>query len=149
MRLKPVRIAIGTFLTILVVAGAVAIGAEFFSNSYPNTEPKAGLLGAYNVVYFRQSDSGDGLLSADRVHQIVGAQTVHSWQSLLEIHRQHPMNAIIIHANSLAAVNQEDIGELYRQGVVIAAFNVYSPPIAELLGDECLGRNGWMDGWGQ
>ncbi len=102
----------------------------------------------YRIVYL-VADRGmppDNLLAPSRLEATLGARTVHTWGEVVTINRSGPVDALIIHDSSLSLVNQDWLAVAYRQGVVIAAFNLYAPALAELVKDPCIARDGWVSG---
>lgn len=102
----------------------------------------------YRIVYFiaDRGVSPDSLLAPSRLENTLGAHTVHTWSEVLAINRSGPIDALIIHDSSLSLIGREWLATAYRQGVVIAAFNLYAPTLAELVKDPCIARDGWVSG---
>lgn len=107
----------------------------------PSAEPQA------RILYFtHRTDAEASLLAPGHLRQTLGAQAVGEWGDLMVLHRAQPADAIIIDGAAVAQANAEDLAALYRQCVVLAFFNLYSPEVARLVDDPSVRAGGWMDG---
>lgn len=107
----------------------------------PAAEPEA------RILYFtHRTDAEPGLLAPGRLRTALGVQAVSEWGDLMVLHASQPAEAIIIDGAAVAQVNAEDVARLYRECVVLAFFNLYSPEVARLVDDPSVRSDGWMDG---
>ncbi|MCW5874524.1 MAG: hypothetical protein KIS88_07760 [Anaerolineales bacterium] len=99
------------------------------------------------MLYFTQRTDGQpSLLAPGRLSAALGTQAVGEWGDLLMLHAAQPAQAILIDGAAVGQVNAEDLARLYRQCVVLAFFNLYSPEVARLVDDPSVRADGWMDG---
>lgn len=92
------------------------------------------------------SDSQADLSSPQNIQQALGAELISDWSELLSLQNVGPIDALIIHDSAIGVVDPNALADMYDQGTVLAFFNTYSPTIADLTGDDCIARDGWMDG---
>jgi hypothetical protein len=100
------------------------------------------------IVYLASSEDQTelGVLSAQNISSVTGAEVIRDWSELDSLLETSPIDALLVHVNALETIDPSGISSLYDQGTVLVFFNVYSPTIADLVGDECISRDGWMDG---
>lgn len=102
----------------------------------------------YRIVYLvaAQGVSPDSLLAPSRLEATLGARTAHTWNDVLAFNQSGAIDALIIHDSALSLVDRDWLAVAYRRGVVIAAFNLYAPTLAELVDDPCIAQDGWVSG---
>lgn len=100
------------------------------------------------IVYLASSEDQAelGALSPQSISSVTGAEVIHDWGELDELLSAGSIDALLVHPNALETIDPSSLRLLYDQGTVLVFFNVYSPVIVELVGDECISRDGWMDG---
>jgi hypothetical protein len=99
------------------------------------------------IVYLtNRADLPWNMLSPASLHAALGARVASNWGDVLAVHAADPLDGLIIDANAAGQVDPEELGRLYRQCVVLAFFNLYSPAVAELVQDPSIRGGGWMDG---
>lgn len=124
------------FLLSTLLAASLAACAQA-----PSAEPQS------RILYFtHRTDAEASLLAPGRLRTALGAQAVGEWGDLLVLHAAQPAQAVIIDGAAAAQANADDIARLYRECVVLAFFNLYSPDVARLVDDPSVSWDGWMDG---
>jgi hypothetical protein len=106
-------------------------------------QPAAG----YRIAYLSSRPNLPwDFLSLSSLRVALGAQSVQSWSEVLALHADEPLDGLVIDASAASQIDPAELGLLYRQCVVLAFFNLYSPAVAELVQDPTIREGGWMDG---
>lgn len=89
----------------------------------------------YRIIYIIPDRAivKNSIVVPSRLEEVLGANTVTSWNDVLEQNRRDPIEALVIHNSAISQVDKAWLTDAYRQGVVIAVFNVYAPTLAEML----------------
>lgn len=101
---------------------------------------------AYDIVYFAPQPQGlrGSRVAPAHLEDVLDSRTVSSWKAVVEQHRQAPIQALIFHSSALNYVDATWLAQVYRQGMVIAAFNVTAPILADLLDSPGIARDGFL-----
>ncbi|MQC26119.1 MAG: hypothetical protein DWG76_01535 [Chloroflexi bacterium] len=100
-----------------------------------------------NIVYFTTANENSGdLLSPANVQQTLNATVATTWSEVLDLNKRYSLDALILGEDIISEVNREELTQMYQDAVIIAVFNTYAPTLAQLVSDECIGKDGWMDG---
>jgi hypothetical protein len=99
------------------------------------------------VVYLGAdgATSADGLVSAEQLASTFGAVVVSTWEQLVVLNDEEPIDALIIHRSALEQVDNEWVAHHYRQGVTMVGIDIDGAEMAVLLQDNCLTRDGFAD----
>ncbi|UYN91545.1 MAG: hypothetical protein KIT70_09305 [Anaerolineales bacterium] len=124
------------FLLSALLAASLAACAQA-----PSAEPQS------RILYFtHRTDAEASLLAPGRLRTALGAQAVGEWGDLMVLHAAQPAEAVIIDGAAAVQANADDLARLYRECVVLAFFNLYTPDIARLVNDPSVRGSGLMDG---
>jgi hypothetical protein len=74
---------------------------------------------------------------------LIGAQIASTWEQVQAIDSAEPIDALIIDASAQDMVERDWLADAYRRGVVVAAFNLYAPDLADLVADPCVAADGF------
>lgn len=99
----------------------------------------------YRIVYLLADEAlaAESLMAPSRLEATLGARTVFKWDELLALDKSAPIDALVVHDSALPMVDRDWIVGAYGRGVVIGAFNVHGPEVAELLRDPCIATEGF------
>lgn len=96
-------------------------------------------LSNYRIVYLVEADAlnSEDVAHPSRFNDNFGATIAHNWQELQDLNDEAPIDAIILHETALNKIDNAQLSEYYKNGVVIVLINIYHPQVAELLGLQC------------
>ncbi|MFQ5855728.1 MAG: hypothetical protein ACE5LU_08820 [Anaerolineae bacterium] len=99
----------------------------------------------YRIVYLLAEGvvPADSPIAPSRLEATLGAQTAHTWREVVSLDEPTPIEALVIHDSALSMVDRDWLASAYRRGVVIGAFDVYAPALADLLDDPCIAADGF------
>lgn len=135
-------IALAVGFSFIVFMPAQPISAEVPTQAYAGEK-----LFDYRIAYFTKDslDSQD-LLSPSNIRQAVGAEIVRTWSEVVRLNTEARLDGLILAENVFSEIDSNELSRIYQEGAVIAAFNTYSPVIAEVIQDRCIMADGWMNG---
>ncbi len=116
---------------------------------YANFEEHAAALSQINVfdyhtIYLIAPDTvpTESVASVERLESTLGVVPAYSWDDLLALDAQRPINALIVHESAFAMVNITWTQNAYRnRALPIVGINLYFDSMATLTGDNCLNRS--------
>ncbi|MDX2140836.1 MAG: hypothetical protein SF123_22320 [Chloroflexota bacterium] len=74
-----------------------------------------------------------------------GAHIVSTWDEVLGLHKQAPLQALIIDRSAIWRADWAWVRAAYRSSVVIVMFNLYSRDVSRLLANPCIYSPGFAD----
>jgi hypothetical protein len=127
----------------IVFSLTIAINFALAQSGLPITEPIVPLPESkldHRVVYFVGEDDRDieDLVAPAKLAQSLGTITATSWEQVIELNEQEPIQGLIIHSSALADVDYEWVSQAYWRGVVIVGINMIGSEMAELVGNPCV-----------
>jgi hypothetical protein len=133
----------------ILITTIVALGAFYFGGKPATAESPPAFpsisLSKYHIVYLVKEGAVErnSLMAPSRLEDanILGVQVAHSWDKVLTLDRAAPVDALIIHNSAISLVDQDWVSNAYRQGIVIATFNIYAPELANLVEDPCIAKD--------
>jgi hypothetical protein len=133
-------------LTLLVLI-LVGIGIVFSADALASTNvPQPLSTHSGHIVYLTSSKtptSPDNLIAPEHMQTAIGAQIASTWEQVQTIDSAEPIDALIIDASARDMVERDWLDDAYRRGVVVAAFNLYAPDLADLVADPCVAADGF------
>lgn len=147
MNSKIVPMLIGISLALIFLVVAVIPGWSIFAGQV--TESSVAIDPTqYRVAYLTHAEDTNQteLLSEENLQRKLGAEIVSTWSQAVELNYRERLDALIVDQSAVSGVNPDELSEIYKQGTVVAFFNVYSPVVAGLIKDECVSADSWMDG---
>lgn len=131
---KRISMKVRALLVLFMAAGVLAACA-------PSAAP------GHRVVYLTErANLPWDLLSPASLRSGLGAEATSEWGDVVARHAAAPLDGLVIDGPAAALIDSDELSRLYRQCVVIAFFNLYSPDVAALLQDPSIRQGGWMDG---
>jgi hypothetical protein len=76
----------------------------------------------------------------------VGAQIVSDWEAVIDAYAAGNLDALILPSTAVDLVDPDQLSDLYRDGVLVIAFNTYAPTMAKILQDFTFNSGNWIDG---
>jgi hypothetical protein len=101
---------------------------------------------APTIVYFTPVDTPTVLPVTDR-HLVatLNLRRLHTWKAVLDFEADSSIEVFLIDPAALPDVDPDWTMTAYQRGVVIGGFNILGAKMAALVGNPCLGRNGFAD----
>jgi hypothetical protein len=125
-------------LRIFVLFAMVLIGCS------PATSPAQ--FAQFDILMLSPTlESGDGLLSPAHLNQKVGAQIVSDWEAVTDAYAAGNLDALILPSATVDLVELDQLSNMYRDGVLIVAFNTYAPTMAKILQDYTFNSGNWIN----
>ncbi len=96
----------------------------------------------FNIAYLitENATTHDIYVSADYMAEQTGARVISDWNTFEKLNEETAFQIIFIHESMLDRVDVEWFKEAYRSGVIIAGINIDVDPLADLIGDVCMGK---------
>lgn len=83
-------------------------------------------------------------LAPSRLREVLGAHLATSWEEVIILNRERPVEALIIHKSAVPLLDSDWLAEAYRKGVVIATFNVDVPALENILQTSGIAEEGFV-----
>lgn len=135
--LRVLTICLASTLAILGSAGNISIPDKTtLARDFPQN---------FRVLYFA-ADTDAAPLRAKApalLKESLGADTVKKWRDVLAADQAQKIQALVIDKSALPDVNNADLKRFYRDGVIVAIFDIRANELVRLLDDPCLVQDGF------
>ncbi len=97
----------------------------------------------FRVVYISAEGSiaDSSLLSPQRFSNQSGIAIAHTWDDVLRLDEQEPLQALLIHESARPFIDTTWVQAAYRRGVVIGGINLFFRDMSGIVGNYCVHAN--------
>lgn len=134
------------FLVSILAALLLFTAALDAQQATPEVTLDVASLAEKRIVYLVSASldpAESGLRATERVAEVFPVQIAFTWDDFTELEAEQPADALIIDVSALDQVDAEWLANAYRNGVLIATFNVPVDQFAELVDDQLLTLDGF------
>ncbi len=138
------------FLVLLVFVILLAIGIGSWlgpAQAFPTQATKPHYRILYLVPPKNELQANEDTPGSFASLQAEGVQATSDFSTLKKEVATQPPDAIILHKNLLAQIDQKWVQQQYRKGVIVVAVNLTMRELAQYLDDSELSNGNWTEGW--
>jgi hypothetical protein len=99
----------------------------------------------FQIIYFADAET-TGFLSPNYVSSSLGSKVEYSWPDVVDAAAADYPNAILIHRDVVEQVDMESLIKFYDNATTLVFFDLWAPQIGDLVKDQQLSSDRWMDG---
>lgn len=100
----------------------------------------------FHIVYLLTDPSAveQSRLASSQLSKVLAARLATSWEEITALNRERPIEAVIIHESAVPLLDGDWLAKAYREGVVIATFNVDVQTLESILNTSGLAEEGFV-----